>query len=71
MANQEHRQMAAVVLQFLQRTQLVGADADNYTVVRNWLTMIANGDLEVSKAPSPPAKQAEQSTAPVKPSKAK
>lgn len=50
---EKYNQVAAVALQFLQRAQMSGVDADNYIVVRNWLTMIANGNLVVSAPPKP------------------
>lgn len=43
----EHARMAGGALQFMQRAQMTGADADGYMTVRNWLTMIANGVLVV------------------------
>lgn len=41
----ETRQFAMAAMQIMQRAQITGADVDNYTAVRNWLTMVANGNL--------------------------
>ena len=55
MTNDETRQTAAVALEFVRRVQITGAEADNLIAVRNWLTMIANGNLVLSLAkPVPP-----------------
>lgn len=54
-----------MALQFLQRAQISGADADNYTAVRNWLMMIANGNLVVTRpAPAEDAKKPEAPQSP-------
>ncbi len=58
----ESKGAAGAALQFLQRAQMSGAEADSYIAVRNWLTMIANGDLEVAVSrpvnPMPPQEPA-------------
>ena len=67
-SDQEHRQLASVALQFASRMQISGGEADNFVAVRNWLTMIANGNLVVSQlTPIPPPGAPEKPSLPQPP----
>lgn len=50
---EESKRAAAMTLHFLLRSQMAGADADNYIACRNWLSLIASGNLAVA-SPAPP-----------------
>lgn len=51
---EQSQQIARVAVQFMDRVQITGAEAQNLIAVKSWLDAITRGELDVVFVPKPP-----------------